>query len=91
MYRQKNMVGNMENLGYSRKGAECIYNIQMIEDKQTIIALGADAVSKVVFLDEGRIERFANIKDIREYCSRIEEMVEGKKKLLDTLYLKEEE
>ena len=91
MYRQKNMVGNMENLGYSRKGAECIYNIQMIEDKQTIIALGADAVSKVVFLDEGRIERFANIKDIREYCNRIEEMVEGKKKLLDTLYLNKEE
>ena len=91
MYRQKNMVGNMENLGYSRKGAECIYNIQMIEDKQTIIALGADAVSKVVFLDEGRIERFANIKDVREYCNRIEEMVEGKKKLLDTLYLNKEE
>ena len=91
MYRQKNMVGNMENLGYSRKGAECIYNIQMIEYKQTIIALGADAVSKVVFLDEGRIERFANIKDIREYCNRIEEMVEGKKKLLDTLYLNKEE
>ncbi len=91
MYRQKNMVGNMENLGYSRKGAECIYNIEMIEDKQTIIALGADAVSKVVFLEEGRIERFANIKDVREYVSRIEEMVEGKKKLLDTLYLKEEE
>ena len=91
MYRQKNMVGNMENLGYSRKGAECIYNIQMIEDKQTIIALGADAVSKVVFLDENRIERFANIKDVREYVNRIEEMVEGKKRLLDTLYLKEEE
>ena len=91
MYRQKNMVGNMENLGYARKGAECIYNIQMIEDKQTIIALGADAVSKVVFLEEGRIERFANIKDVREYCSRIEEMVEGKKKLLDTLYLNKEE
>ena len=91
MYRQKNMVGNMENLGYSRKGAECIYNIQMIEDKQTIIALGADAVSKVVFLEEGRIERFANIKDVREYVSRIEEMIEGKIKLLDSLYLKEEE
>ena len=91
MYRQKNMVGNMENLGYSRKGAECIYNIQMIEDKQTIIALCADAVSKVVFLEEGRIERFANIKDVREYCNRIEEMVEGKKKLLDTLYLNKEE
>ncbi|GAB6170466.1 coproporphyrinogen III oxidase [Clostridium carnis] len=88
MYRQKNMVGNMENLGYSKKGKECIYNIQMIEDKQTIIALGADAVSKVVFLDENRIERFANIKDIREYTTRIKEMVEGKQKLLDTLYLK---
>lgn len=88
MYRQKNMVGNMENLGYSKEGKECLYNIQMIEDKQTIIALGADAVSKVVFLEEDRIERFGNVKDIREYTSRIKEMVEEKKKLLDTLYLK---
>jgi coproporphyrinogen dehydrogenase HemZ len=88
MYRQKNMVGNMENLGYSKEGKECLYNIQMIEDKQTIIALGADAVSKVVFLRENRIERFGNVKDIREYTSRIKEMVEEKKKLLDTLYLK---
>ncbi|MBE6052465.1 MAG: coproporphyrinogen III oxidase [Clostridium sartagoforme] len=88
MYRQKNMVGNMENLGYSKEGKECLYNIQMIEDKQTIIALGADAVSKVVFLDENRIERFGNVKDIREYTSRIKEMVEEKRKLLDALYLK---
>ena len=65
MYRQKNMVGNMENLGYSKKGKECIYNIQMIEDKQTIIALGADAVTKVVFLENDRIERFGNVKDIK--------------------------
>lgn len=88
MYRQKNMVGNMENLGYSKEGKECLYNIQMIEDKQTIIALGADAVSKVVFLEENRIERFGNVKDIKEYANRIKEMVEGKRKLLDTLYLK---
>ncbi|MGG7143361.1 coproporphyrinogen III oxidase [Clostridium nigeriense] len=88
MYRQKNMVGNMENLGYSKEGKECLYNIQMIEDKQTIIALGADAVSKVVFLEDNRIERFGNVKDIREYTNRIKEMVEEKKKLLDTLYLK---
>ncbi|MBE6052066.1 MAG: coproporphyrinogen III oxidase [Clostridium sp.] len=86
MYRQKNMVGNMENLGYTKKGKECIYNMQMIEDKQTIIALGADAVSKVVFLEENRIERFGNVKDVKGYVDRIEEMVEGKKKLLDTLY-----
>ena len=86
MYRQKNMIGNMENLGYSKKGKECIYNIQMIEDKQTIIALGADAVTKAVFLKEDRNERFGNAKDLREYISRIDEMIEGKIKLLDSLY-----
>ena len=86
MYRQKNMVGNMENIGYAKEGKECIYNMQMIEDTQTIIALGADAVSKVVFKDENRIERFPNVKDVREYVNRIDEMIEGKIKLLDTLY-----
>lgn len=86
MYRQKNMVGNMENVGYSKVEKEGIYNIQMIEEHQTIIALGADAVSKVVFLDEDRIERFANVKDVREYISRIDEMIYKKQQLLNTLY-----
>ncbi|MBK1809306.1 coproporphyrinogen III oxidase [Clostridium sp. YIM B02505] len=86
MYRQKNMVGNMENVGYSNADKECIYNIQMIEDSQTIIALGADAVSKVVFLDENRIERFGNVKDVKEYINRIDEMIEGKIALFNTLY-----
>lgn len=86
MYRQKNMVGNMENLGYAKEGKECIYNIQMIEERQTTIALGAAAVSKVIFLEEDRLERFPNLKDLHEYISRIDEMIEGKKKLLDTLY-----
>lgn len=86
MYRQKNMVGNMENVGYSVKGKEGLYNIQMIEEKQTIIACGADAITKIVFLDENRIERHGNVKDVREYINRIEEMVEKKKKLLNTLY-----
>lgn len=86
MYRQKNMVGNMENVGYTKQHKESIYNIQMMEEKQTIIALGADAVSKVVFLNENRIERFGNTKDVREYISRIDEMIHNKIKLLDTLY-----
>ncbi|WP_410506410.1 coproporphyrinogen III oxidase [Haloimpatiens sp. FM7315] len=86
MYRQKNMVGNMENVGYCKDKKESIYNIQMIEEKQTIIALGADAVSKVVFLNENRLERFANIKDVREYIDRIDEKIKGKLDLLDTLY-----
>lgn len=58
----------------------------MIEEKQTIIALGADAVSKIVFLEENRIERFGNVKDVREYTNRIDEMIEKKIALLDMLY-----
>lgn len=86
MYRQKNMVGNMENIGYTIEGNVGLYNIQIIEEKQTIIACGADASTKVVFLDENRIERHGNVKDVREYIKRVEEMVEKKTKLLDTLY-----
>ncbi|CAB1251411.1 coproporphyrinogen III oxidase [Clostridium sp. MT-14] len=86
MYRQKNMVGNMENIGYTRARNSGIYNVEMIEERQTIIACGADAVTKVIFLDENRLERQANVKDVREYINRVDEMVQKKIKLLDTLY-----
>lgn len=88
MYRQKNMFGNMENIGYSKPSKEGLYNIMMIEEKQTIVAAGADAVSKVVFLDENRIERFGNVKDVTEYISRIDEMIDKKIQLLNSLYNK---
>lgn len=78
MYRQKNMLGNMENVGYAKPNKEGIYNIEMIEERQTIIAVGANAVSKLIFLDENRVERFPNIKDVREYINRIDEKVEKK-------------
>lgn len=86
MYRQKNMIGNMENIGYALDGKEGLYNIQMIEEKQTIIAHGADAASKVVFLKEDRLERHFNVKDVKEYISRIDEMIDKKNKLLNSLY-----
>lgn len=86
LYRQKNMVGNMENIGYTKKGLECIYNIKIMEENQSIIALGADASTKVVFPEENRIERFANLKDVGEYVKRIDELIEGKIALLDTAY-----
>lgn len=86
MYRQKNMFGNMENVGYAKASKEGIYNIQMIEEKQTIIAAGADAVTKVTFLEENRIERFANVKDVKEYINRIDEMINKKIQLLNSLY-----
>lgn len=87
MYRQKNMVGNLENVGYSLEGKECIYNVQMIEDKQTIIAIGANAVTKIIFRDTNRIERFGNLKDVKEYTKRIDEKVHGKINFLETLYI----
>ncbi|SHK03997.1 oxygen-independent coproporphyrinogen-3 oxidase [Hathewaya proteolytica DSM 3090] len=86
MYRQKNMVGNMENIGYSIHGKESVYNIEMMEDRETIIAIGADAVTKVVNLSNDKIERFGNVKDVKLYIDRIEEMIEKKIQLLDTIY-----
>ncbi|KOA21074.1 oxygen-independent coproporphyrinogen-III oxidase-like protein HemZ [Clostridium homopropionicum DSM 5847] len=86
MYRQKNMIGNTENVGYSKLSKEGLYNIQMIEEKQTIIALGADAVTKVVFLETDKIERVGNLKDIKEYINRLEEKIEEKLNVLETLY-----
>lgn len=86
MYRQKNIAGNMENIGYSLTQKEGIYNIEMIEERQTIIGIGADAVTKVFFKDENRIERFPNVKDVREYISRTDEMINKKIELLDSLY-----
>ncbi len=83
MYRQKNMAGNLENVGYARRGMECIYNILIMEEKQTIIAIGAGASSKIVFNEEGakaeRIERIENVKDVSNYIERIDEMIQRKK------------
>lgn len=86
LYRQKNMVGNMENLGYAKIGKEGIYNIQIIEEKQTIIAFGADAVTKIIDIKEDRIDRVANLKDLREYINRIDEKINVKLDRLAKLY-----
>ncbi len=80
MYRQKHMLGNLENIGYAKKGFECIYNIQIMEEKQSIFALGAGAISKMVYLDENRIERVPNVKNIEHYIPRVEEMIQKKEK-----------
>jgi len=82
LYRQKNMLGNLENIGYSKPGYECMYNIQIMEEKQTIIALGAGAVTKVVFPENNRIERIFNVKNVEEYVDRIEEMIDRKRSFI---------
>lgn len=80
LYRQKNMSGNLENVGYATEGNYGIYNILIMEEKQTIAACGAGTISKRVYPD-GRIERCDNVKDVTGYIERIEEMIGRKKKL----------
>ena len=80
LYRQKNMSGNFENVGYAKEGKEGIYNILIMEEKQTIVALGAGSITKVV-LPDGRIERCDNVKDVGLYIEKIDEMIERKKSL----------
>lgn len=81
LYRQKNMSGNFENVGYAKEGKYGIYNILINEEKQTILALGAGAITKGVFPDD-RIERCENVKDVSQYIERIDEMIERKRRLL---------
>ncbi len=80
LYRQKNMSGNFENVGYAKEGKEGIYNILIMEEKQTIVALGAGSITKVV-LPDGRIERCDNVKDVSLYIEKIDEMIDRKKSL----------
>lgn len=85
LYRQKNMAGNFENVGYAKPGKACIYNILIMEEKQTILACGAGTTTKVVFPDENRLERVENVKDVEQYIERIDEMLLRKEKLLAKL------
>ena len=78
LYRQKNMKGNFENVGYAKVDKAGIYNILIMEEKQPIIALGAGGSSKLVFDHERRIERVENVKDVTSYISRIDEMIQRK-------------
>ncbi|WP_027437370.1 coproporphyrinogen dehydrogenase HemZ [Lachnospira multipara] len=86
MYRQKNMAGNFENVGYAIPGKECIYNILIMEEVQSIIACGAGASTKIVRTNEKDgstiITRVENVKNVDEYINRIDEMIERKRKEL---------
>ncbi|MCH5344803.1 MAG: coproporphyrinogen dehydrogenase HemZ [Acetatifactor sp.] len=77
LYRQKNMSGNFENVGYAKPGKYGLYNILIMEEMQTIVALGAGSITKRVYPD-GRIERSENIKDVTLYIEKIDEMLERK-------------
>lgn len=83
LYRQKNMAGNFENVGYSLPGKACLYNILIMEELATIVACGAGTTTKVVFPSENRRERCENVKEVEQYISRIDEMIGRKEKILN--------
>ena len=76
MYRQKNTAGNLENIGFCDPNKESLYNIYIMQEIQTIIAMGSGGSTKRVMGD--RIERCFNVKEVSEYISRIDEMIERK-------------
>lgn len=83
MYRQKNSSGNLENVGYARPGTMSSYNVNIMEEKQTIIALGGGGSTKLVSGD--RIERIFNFKDPLEYIQRFDEILRKKDKIPEML------
>lgn len=97
LYRQKSMAGNLENVGYAAQGKAGVYNILIMEEKQTIMALGAGATTKFVMHGEAdesnasaeaypvRIERVENVKDVENYLNRIDEMIERKIKKMEEI------
>ncbi|MET3696376.1 oxygen-independent coproporphyrinogen-3 oxidase [Bacillus oleivorans] len=86
LYRQKNILGNLENVGYASPGQESIYNIMIMEEMQTIIGLGCGASSKFVHPQTGKITRFANPKDPKSYNEGYQHYTEEKIKMLDELF-----
>ena len=93
LYRQKNIAGNFENVGYAKVDKAGIYNILIMEEKQSIFAVGAGASTKIVVpADKAEIDektgnlksvvRVENVKDVDQYISRIDEMIERKGEIL---------
>ena len=81
LYRQKNQLGGLENVGFFRDDSLCIFNVDSMEETASIIAVGAGAISKRIFNLENKIEREANNKFIEDYIKNIDQMIDRKKKL----------
>lgn len=82
LYRQKNILANLENTGYARLGCECRYNVETMSERQTIIAVGSGGITKVSH-DGRRLERAFNVRELCHYIGRIDEMVDRKRELLE--------
>jgi oxygen-independent coproporphyrinogen-3 oxidase len=81
LYRQKYMAGNQENVGYALPDHECLYNVDIMEETESILAVGAGAISKRVYGGGGRIERAPNVSNVDVYIERLQDMLDRKKEL----------
>ncbi len=84
LYRQKYMSGSFENVGWSKDGKDCLYNIYMMEEVHSILSLGGGGMNKVN-LPDGHLERFHNPKFPEQYIEQIEKVLHTKKKLFTLL------
>lgn len=80
IYRQKHQMGALENVGYCTEDRHSLYNIRIMEEKQTIIALGAGGIGKIYYPEEDRLERVANVSNYKVYNERFDEMLARKNK-----------
>ena len=79
------MAANQENTGYALPGKVCVYNVDVMEEISDNVACGANAVSKKIFPDENRIERYGAPKDIATYIAKIDAIISEKEKLFGCL------
>lgn len=84
LYRQKNTVDNLENVGYSKKGFESYYNIFIMDETQTILGAGCAASTKLVY-PNGKISRIHNYKFPYEYIRSFDKLMEKKKEVTECL------
>lgn len=83
LYRQKNTAENLENVGFAKAGHECLYNIYIMEEAQTILAVGAGGSTKLVNTETGKIQRLFNYKFPYEYISRYDKIAAKKEGILE--------
>ena len=81
LYRQKHMAGAGENIGYCKPEKAGLYNIRIMDEHQSILALGAGAISKRFYSEENRLERIPNVSNVGHYINRLDEMIERKDKM----------
>ena len=84
LYRQKYMSGSFENVGWSRDGKDCLYNIYMMEEVHTIVSVGGGSISKVN-LPDGKLVRFPNPKFPEQYIEMLDSVLEKKKEMFELL------